>query len=291
MSRPMLARAEVTVILPVKELERARDFYVNRLGLEAEGLAPDGKFILRANGARLALMPKPGGTKAEHTALSFKVDDIAAEIQALKARGVSFHDYDLPGFKTVTTSPCSEKKGSLVQRPRGQHPLPARGHCLIYHREPVLQDRFDSRRLADRLVEKLWRTAFTAEDKAFIEASHMFFLATADASGQPDCSYKGGLPGFVRVTGRARFELRRQRHVPQPRQRAAQPARRCSSSTSSNRGGCGSTARKPGGRRFRVRGRPARRPDRGRRDLPQLPALYPPLSPARDLGVCAEAGV
>ena len=64
-----------------------------------------------------------------------------------------------------------------------------------------LQDRFDSRRLADRLAEKLWRTAFTAEDKAFIEASHMFFLATADASGQPDCSYKGGLPGFVRVTG------------------------------------------------------------------------------------------
>lgn len=64
-----------------------------------------------------------------------------------------------------------------------------------------LQDRFDSRRLADRLVEKLWRTAFTPEDKAFIEASPMFFLATADASGQPDCSYKGGLPGFVRVTG------------------------------------------------------------------------------------------
>jgi catechol 2,3-dioxygenase-like lactoylglutathione lyase family enzyme len=101
MSRPTLARADVTAILPVKELERARDFYVNRLGLEAEGLAADGKFILRANGTRLALMPKPGGTKAEHTALSFKVDNVTAEIQALKARGVSFHDYDLPGFKTV----------------------------------------------------------------------------------------------------------------------------------------------------------------------------------------------
>ena len=73
---------------------------------------------------------------------------------------------------------------------------------MSYHAgSRALQDRFDSRRLADRRVEKLWRTAFTAEDKAFIEASHMFFLATADASGQPDCSYKGGLPGFVRVTG------------------------------------------------------------------------------------------
>jgi predicted pyridoxine 5'-phosphate oxidase superfamily flavin-nucleotide-binding protein len=65
----------------------------------------------------------------------------------------------------------------------------------------VLQDRYDTRRLADRLAERLSRTAFTAEDKAFIESRNMFFLATADAAGQPDCSYKGGLPGFVRVTG------------------------------------------------------------------------------------------
>ena len=64
-----------------------------------------------------------------------------------------------------------------------------------------LQDRFDTRRLADRLDEKLGRTAFTDEDRAFIESRAMFFLATADADGQPDCSYKGGAPGFVRVTG------------------------------------------------------------------------------------------
>src|SRR5919108_6489489 len=63
-----------------------------------------------------------------------------------------------------------------------------------------LQDRFDTRRLADRLDEKLGRTAFTAEDRAFIESRPMFFLATADADGRPDCSYKGGAPGFVRVT-------------------------------------------------------------------------------------------
>jgi catechol 2,3-dioxygenase-like lactoylglutathione lyase family enzyme len=120
MNRPMLARAEVTAILPVKELERARDFYVNRLGLEAEGLAPDGKFILRVNGTRLALMPKPGGTKAEHTALSFKVDNIAAEIQALKARGVSFHDYDLPGFKTVDhVAVLGNEKAAWFSDPEG----------------------------------------------------------------------------------------------------------------------------------------------------------------------------
>jgi uncharacterized protein len=64
-----------------------------------------------------------------------------------------------------------------------------------------LQDRFDTRALADRLDERLGRSAFTAEDRAFIESRSLFFLATADASGQPDCSYKGGDPGFVCVTG------------------------------------------------------------------------------------------
>jgi predicted pyridoxine 5'-phosphate oxidase superfamily flavin-nucleotide-binding protein len=63
-----------------------------------------------------------------------------------------------------------------------------------------LQDRYDTRRLADRLDERLGRTTFTAEDRAFIESRMMFFLATADADGLPDCSYKGGDAGFVRVT-------------------------------------------------------------------------------------------
>jgi predicted pyridoxine 5'-phosphate oxidase superfamily flavin-nucleotide-binding protein len=64
-----------------------------------------------------------------------------------------------------------------------------------------LQDEFDSRRISDRLEEKLTRTAFTADDKTFIEGAIYFFLATADAEGRPDCSFKGGAPGFVRVTG------------------------------------------------------------------------------------------
>ena len=63
-----------------------------------------------------------------------------------------------------------------------------------------LQDQFDSRRISDRLEEKLTRTAFTADDKAFIESAIYFFMSTADAEGRPDCSFKGGPPGFVRVT-------------------------------------------------------------------------------------------
>ncbi len=71
----------------------------------------------------------------------------------------------------------------------------------IYHEGMRrLQDRYDTRRLADRLDERLGRSAFTAEDRDFIESRPLFFLASADAQGRPDCSYKGGAPGFVRVT-------------------------------------------------------------------------------------------
>jgi predicted pyridoxine 5'-phosphate oxidase superfamily flavin-nucleotide-binding protein len=63
-----------------------------------------------------------------------------------------------------------------------------------------LQDGFDTRRLADRLDEMfLSRPIIDADDRTFIERMDMFFLATADADGRPQCSYKGGDPGFVRV--------------------------------------------------------------------------------------------
>ena len=62
-----------------------------------------------------------------------------------------------------------------------------------------LQDRFGTRRLADRLDERIVRDVILEEDRAFIERMDMFFLASADSSGQPQCSYKGGDPGFVRV--------------------------------------------------------------------------------------------
>jgi len=64
-----------------------------------------------------------------------------------------------------------------------------------------LQDQFGSRALADRLEQKVSRTEFTEDDKAFIEGLPYFFLATADADGRPECSFKGGAPGFVRVIG------------------------------------------------------------------------------------------
>lgn len=73
---------------------------------------------------------------------------------------------------------------------------------LLFHSgNRELQDEFGSRRIADRLEQVTLRREFSAEDRAFIEGVEFFFLATADAVGRPDCSFKGGAPGFVRVTG------------------------------------------------------------------------------------------
>src|SRR3954466_416017 len=72
--------------------------------------------------------------------------------------------------------------------------------AMPYHQgSRELQDGRDTRRLADRIDERLVHDVITEQDRAFIEARDMFFLATAAPEGHPQCSYKGGDPGFVRV--------------------------------------------------------------------------------------------
>lgn len=97
----MLGSAPLTVILPVIDMDRAQTFYERALGLTPLGLNPDGKFVFRNGDARIALMQRDGGTKAEHTAVSFEVANISSAIAELERNGVVFHDYDLPGLKTV----------------------------------------------------------------------------------------------------------------------------------------------------------------------------------------------
>jgi predicted pyridoxine 5'-phosphate oxidase superfamily flavin-nucleotide-binding protein len=73
---------------------------------------------------------------------------------------------------------------------------------ILYHDgNRMLQDAFDSRRIADRLEEVTTRTQFTESDRAYVERMAYFFLATADGKGRPDVSFKGGGPGLVRITG------------------------------------------------------------------------------------------
>ena len=65
----------------------------------------------------------------------------------------------------------------------------------------ALQDQFDTRRLADKVSEHIFHTEFTDADRMLINDAMFFFLATCDADGQPQCSYKGGPKGFVKITG------------------------------------------------------------------------------------------
>ena len=97
----MLSDAPLTTLLPVVDLHRARQFYEQRLGLRPVGARADGKFVYAcAGGALLALFPRHETTRAEHTAISFQVPDVEAEVRALEAAGVVFEDYDLPGLRT-----------------------------------------------------------------------------------------------------------------------------------------------------------------------------------------------
>jgi catechol 2,3-dioxygenase-like lactoylglutathione lyase family enzyme len=97
----MLGTSPVTTILPVVDGARARTFYEDVLGLKYAGQSGDGKHQFSIGSGTLALLPKPEGTKAEHTALSFEVSDAAEAVRELTLRGVAFDDYDLPGLKTV----------------------------------------------------------------------------------------------------------------------------------------------------------------------------------------------
>ena len=118
----MLSDASVTTMLPVKDMDRARAFYEGSLGLQPGGFKPDGKFVYRVGGSTLALFPKPEGTKADHTAISFRVEDIAASIESLKRKGVAFEDYDFPGLKTVNhVCVLGAEKAAWFRDPEGNY--------------------------------------------------------------------------------------------------------------------------------------------------------------------------
>jgi catechol 2,3-dioxygenase-like lactoylglutathione lyase family enzyme len=95
-----LAESELTTLLRVKDPERARGFYADTLALSYLGATGDGKHQFRVGGAVLALS-QSDAPPDDNTALSFEVANVPAAVSALRERGVTFEDYDLPGLKTV----------------------------------------------------------------------------------------------------------------------------------------------------------------------------------------------
>ena len=98
-----LATGAVSVMLPVEDVDRARKFYEEKVGLQFKGLDEfEGSAMFDLEGgATLVLLPRPGGTRNESTAMSWAVEDVEQEVKGLETRGVAFEDYDLPQLKTV----------------------------------------------------------------------------------------------------------------------------------------------------------------------------------------------
>ena len=96
----MLEHSDVATRLPAGDLNRARKFYSEKLGLEPVEERPGG-LRYRCGGGFFALFESAGAASGTHTQMGWEVADIEATVAALRARGVVFEEYDLPGLKTV----------------------------------------------------------------------------------------------------------------------------------------------------------------------------------------------
>jgi catechol 2,3-dioxygenase-like lactoylglutathione lyase family enzyme len=96
----MLADSEVATRLPAKDLERAKKFYLEKLGLRPVEERPGG-LRYRCGTGYFALFESVGAASGSHTQMAWEVADIEATVAALRTRGVVFEEYDLPGLKTV----------------------------------------------------------------------------------------------------------------------------------------------------------------------------------------------
>ena len=97
-----LTTTPVSMMLPVTDVDRARTFYSESLGLDYAGTNEEGSALYALDGgATLVLLPRPDARPSESTAMSFEVDDVVKEVADLEGRGVTFEDYDLPDLKTV----------------------------------------------------------------------------------------------------------------------------------------------------------------------------------------------
>lgn len=96
----MLERSDVAARLPAQDLARAKSFYRDKLGLTPSEERPGGLRYQCGNGS-FSVFESDGVPSGNHTQLAWEVDDVDATVAQLRARGVVFEEYDLPGLKTV----------------------------------------------------------------------------------------------------------------------------------------------------------------------------------------------
>lgn len=95
----LLIESEFQATIPATDLERARRFYEEMLGLAVESTMQAGIVFRLGKGSAFFLYPS-GSAGAGHTIGTWIVDDVRAAVRDLRARGIEFEEYDLPGLKT-----------------------------------------------------------------------------------------------------------------------------------------------------------------------------------------------
>ncbi|HEU0054776.1 MAG TPA: VOC family protein [Longimicrobium sp.] len=113
----VLERGNVATRLPARELERARAFYAEKLGLRPTEERPGG-LLYRCGNSAFALYQTANAASGTHTQMGWEVDDIDAAVAELRARGVVFEEYDQPGIRTVDG--IAEIEGNYPSKGRGE---------------------------------------------------------------------------------------------------------------------------------------------------------------------------
>ncbi len=96
----MLKDGKIAARIPAQDLQRARSFYAEKLGLEPSEERPGG-LLYRCGEGEFALFESAGAASGDHTQMSWQVEDIEATVEWLRVRGVVFEEYDFPGLRTV----------------------------------------------------------------------------------------------------------------------------------------------------------------------------------------------
>jgi len=116
----MLARHDAATRLPAKDLDRARTFYSEKLGLEPIEQRPGG-LRYRCGSGYFALFESAGAASGTHTQMGWEVDDLETTVATLRSRGVVFEEYDMPGLKTVNgIAEIDRRASSMTWTPRAR---------------------------------------------------------------------------------------------------------------------------------------------------------------------------
>ena len=113
----MLHTSTIASRIPAQDLQRARRFYADKLGLEPSEERPGG-LLYRCASGEFALFESAGTASGEFTQMAWQVDDIEAAVNSLRARGVQFEDYDLPGL--TTTDGIATVEGNYPSKGSGE---------------------------------------------------------------------------------------------------------------------------------------------------------------------------